>query len=272
MGGVASTPTDLSRKVQVISAGYSRTGTVSMSMALDILLQGPILHGGTQILARNDDYCSTWIKAYEARNAGDKELTLKLVQEATAGFVGTADLPPADFMAEMMEVYPDAKVVLVRRDPEKWWNSVATLTSRTTPWWLGIAMAPIPGWRYLPKFASEYSRSTLKLAGLTEKTASPVELIKRGGPHILQAHHDKVRSIVPKEQLLEMDLSDGWGPLCKFLGVPVPNEPFPRANDAKAADEYATKVLLKVFQVWLGIFSIVGLALYSGNWIWKHKM
>lgn len=54
MGGVASIPTDSSRTVQVISAGYSRTGTVSMSMALDKLLDGPILHGGTQIFVRDD--------------------------------------------------------------------------------------------------------------------------------------------------------------------------------------------------------------------------
>ncbi|KAK5633626.1 hypothetical protein RRF57_009340 [Xylaria bambusicola] len=54
MGGVASIPTDPSRKVQVISAGYSRTGTVSMSLALEKLLGGPILHGGTRILTRDD--------------------------------------------------------------------------------------------------------------------------------------------------------------------------------------------------------------------------
>jgi hypothetical protein len=215
---------------------------------------------------------------------------LKLVQKATAGFVATADLPPSDFMAEMMEIYPDAKVVLVNRDPEKWWNSVAALTSRTTPWWLGIVMAPIPGWRYLPTFAKEYSRSTLKLAGLTKDTASPVELIKHGGPRkslllcwldsnteqhitidILQRHHDRVRSIVPKDQLLEMDLTQGWEPLCKFLGVPIPDEPFPRVNDAQAADQYATKVLFKVLLVWLSIFSVVGASMYSGFWLWKYR-
>ncbi|KAI3335782.1 hypothetical protein F4824DRAFT_500652 [Ustulina deusta] len=78
MGGVASIPTDPSQKVQVISAGYSRTGTVSMSLALQELLNGPVLHGGTQILVRDD---------------------------------ATADFPPYDFMSEMMEHYPDAKVV-----------------------------------------------------------------------------------------------------------------------------------------------------------------
>lgn len=105
MGGVASVPTD-NRDVQVISAGYSRTGTVSMSLALARLLDGPVLHGGTQILVRGDGYCGTWIRAYEARRAGDRQATLKLVRQATAGFVATADLPPADFMGEMMEVYP----------------------------------------------------------------------------------------------------------------------------------------------------------------------
>lgn len=283
-----------------------------MSLALAKLLDGPVLHGGTQILVRDDgkvqdggclrdqigkdtdivpDYCRTWIKAYEARNAGDKEQTLKFVRQATAGFVATADLPPSDFMPEMMELYPEAKVVLVRRDPQKWWNSVAALTSRTTPWWLGVAMAPIPGWRHLPTFAKEYSRSTLLLAGLTEKTASPVELIKQGGPRryplpsqscltakqalladILEAHHEKVRSLVPKAQLLEMDLSEGWGPLCRFLDVPEPNEPFPRANDAKVADEYATKVLLKVLGVWIGIFVMAGITIYSGISLWRAKI
>lgn len=54
MGGVESVPTDPSRKIQVISAGYSRTGTVSMSLALAKILDGPVLHGGTQILTRDD--------------------------------------------------------------------------------------------------------------------------------------------------------------------------------------------------------------------------
>lgn len=90
-------------------------------------------------------------------------------------------------------------------------------------------------------------------------------------PDILQAHEEKVRSLVPQEQLLEMDLSEGWEPLCKFLGVPVPDEPFPRANDGAAADKNATTVLLKVLGVWISIFSVVGYALLSGYWMWKRK-
>jgi hypothetical protein len=89
---------------------------------------------------------------------------------------------------------------------------------------------------------------------------------------ILEAHQNKVRSLVPKEQLLEMDLNDGWEPLCKFLGVPAPDVPFPQANDAKTADEYATKVLLKVLQVWLGILGGIGATAYAGIWPWRRAM
>ena len=128
------------------------------------------------------DYCSTWIRAYEAREAGNKEETLKLVRKATAGFVATADLPPSDFMAEMMELYPDAKVVHVRRDSQRWWDSIKAVTARTAPWWFGIVLAPIPGWRHLATFAKVYSRSTLRLAGLDPATATPSDLIQHGGP------------------------------------------------------------------------------------------
>ncbi|KAI0473167.1 P-loop containing nucleoside triphosphate hydrolase protein [Xylariaceae sp. FL0804] len=273
MGGVASIPTDPSRQVQVISAGYSRTGTVSMSLALARLLDGPVNHGGTQILIRDDDYCRTWIKAYEAREAGNRAETLKLVRKATAGFVATADMPAMDFMPEMMELYPDAKVVLVRRDPVRWWKSMESVVSRTVPWWLGPVMAPIPGWRYIPSFAAHYSRSTLALAGVADEKAGPADLLVRGGPHILEAHHARVRSLVPPGQLLEFELADGWGPLCRFLGVPAPpeEEPFPRANDAEAADRYATGILLKVFGLWLGALALACWLVYVGFRVVTHE-
>lgn len=116
------------------------------------------------------------------RSSGGRRQTLKLVRKATAGFVATADLLPADFMPEMVELYPDARVVLVRRDANRWWDSVAAMTSRMTPSWLGAVLAPIPGWRHLVTFARVYSRSTLRLAGLDDPHASLTDLIKHGGP------------------------------------------------------------------------------------------
>lgn len=54
MGGTASVPQDPSRTLQVIGAGYSRTGTLSMALALEKLLDGPVMHGGSQLLGRED--------------------------------------------------------------------------------------------------------------------------------------------------------------------------------------------------------------------------
>jgi Sulfotransferase domain len=54
MGGVPSVPKDSTRPLKVIGAGYSRTGTLSMALALEKLLDGPVMHGGSQLLARED--------------------------------------------------------------------------------------------------------------------------------------------------------------------------------------------------------------------------
>ena len=54
MGGVPSVPKDPSRSLKVIGAGYSRTGTLSTALALEKLLDGPVMHGGSQLLGRED--------------------------------------------------------------------------------------------------------------------------------------------------------------------------------------------------------------------------
>jgi hypothetical protein len=54
MGGIPSVPRDRTRTLKVIGAGYSRTGTLSMAMALERLLDGPVMHGGSQLLGRED--------------------------------------------------------------------------------------------------------------------------------------------------------------------------------------------------------------------------
>ena len=116
-----------------------------MSLALAKLLNGPNFNGGTQILMRADgkldhnidygedlktdicpDCCSALVKAYRTRNARDKEMTLKLSESLL--------MTSRERRNEMMELYPDAKVVLVRMDSIKWWNSVAALITL----WLSI--------------------------------------------------------------------------------------------------------------------------------------
>ncbi|KXJ86204.1 P-loop containing nucleoside triphosphate hydrolase protein [Microdochium bolleyi] len=250
MGAAPSIPTDPSRTVQVIGAGFSRTGTVSMQMALEILLKGPVLHGGTQIITREDAYCKTWMLAYHARHAGDHAVVLKHVRDGTRGFVGTTDLPTIDFIPELLELYPDARVVLVKRDPVTWWRSTLEIQKAVELWWLKAATYPIPGWRWLPYLIDEFA-------------ASAKQLSRR--QHILANYYDRVRSATTKGQLLEMELSEGWEPLCRFLDVPVPDQPFPRANDTAAMEKTAGAVVARIAQVWLGILGVLGGTVYLGT-------
>ncbi len=45
-----------------------------------------------------------------------------------------------------------------------------------------------------------------------------------------KAHNEHVMNTAPKDRLLVWNAKDGWEPICERLGLPVPEEPFPRAN------------------------------------------
>lgn len=75
---------------------------------------------------------------------------------------------------------------------------------------------------------------------------------------------------MPRHQLLEMDLKEGWAPLSQFLGRPVPDAPFPRANDREALERVAKEVFVKCVLVWLTIFAGAGVGLCSGFLLWRR--
>jgi hypothetical protein len=56
------------------------------------------------------------------------------------------------------------------------------------------------------------------------------------------AHNDEVRRLAPPERLVEWTASDGWGPLCNALNLPIPDEPFPQTN---SKEEFIERVRLK---------------------------
>ena len=75
---------------------------------------------------------------------------MKKLAEVTRGFVAIADTPGAHFIEELTELYPEAKVIDIHRDPEKWEASFRTITRYTGFKWLRLFLAPMPGWRWFP--------------------------------------------------------------------------------------------------------------------------
>ncbi|KAI1865718.1 hypothetical protein JX265_008041 [Neoarthrinium moseri] len=232
-------------------------------MALEKLLNGPVMHGGTHLLYREEAFAKNWVEICQGRLDGDKERTLKLLRENMKGFVGCTDVPPVVVIPELLELYPEAKVILVTRDPVKWWKSFGNILAHADKWFLFYLTAISPTLRWWPPYVRVWKRNADRLLG-TEQTAPGTY-----GPQLIEAHNKMVIDLVPKEKLLIMRLEDGWEPICKFLNKPIPDEPFPRVNDAANADKVAAMVSLKLLGMWLGLLSATGGAIYMGFQVCK---
>ncbi|KAF5025501.1 hypothetical protein F66182_2406 [Fusarium sp. NRRL 66182] len=257
MGGVPSVPQDRTRSLKVIGAGYSRTGTLSMAMALEELLDGPVMHGGSQLLGREDGkqfslrydmiltvvaYVKLWSDIFTARH--DRQKLLKLLREATAGFVAITDAPGNCFIEELLEIYPEAEVICVNRDREKWWKSWEPVTKEAGAGFLRWFLAPVHGKRWYPKLVAQFSEQQ-------EQKFGPMTAAR------LSEHNQYVQQVTPAEKFHMMDLGQEWTPLCEILGLPVPNKPLPRANDADAVKGLELQILREAGVRWLAIAGLL---------------
>lgn len=117
--------------------------------------------------------------AYRAKRQGDKTTLLRLLRELTAGFVAVTDMPPLDFIPELMEIYPEAKVVLTTRDPYRWLESIKPVAASSSQAWLPFLMWPIPGWRWFPSLSREFGRSTQIILDDGSNEANPKPSTRR---------------------------------------------------------------------------------------------
>jgi hypothetical protein len=127
-----------------------------------------------------------------------------------AGYRSCVDWPSAFYWRELIEFYPDARVVLTYRSPESWWksfeNTILEFTQRNNDQdSLGIALI-----------------ENQVFDGEPENREKAIALY--------EANVQAVKETVPADRLLVYNLGDGWGPLCAHLGVPVPAQPYPKRN------------------------------------------
>ncbi|KAF2727452.1 hypothetical protein EJ04DRAFT_517238 [Polyplosphaeria fusca] len=261
MGQEASKPRP-GTELRVIGAGLPRTGTASFSEALAILLDGPVYHGGTQIFNREPAHIKAWISCWEKtpiRNSKDHDHIMKNVEEIFDGYAATTDTPGAQFVPELLEKFPDAKVICTVRDPEAWVKSMDATANKSLLWFLWIILLPLPTVRHFPKYVDVLQRgrwSELYMPSGDPSTHSTA---------VYDRHIAWLKKVVPEDQLVFFDVRDGWGPLCQALNVKVPDVPFPRINDAKAMDEFANKQMMDGLKAWakiLGVATALGGVFY----------
>lgn len=188
--------------LKVIGSGLGRTGTMSTKLALEQL--GLRCHHMVEVFM-NPQSVPLWIDAGNGKPDWDAIFD---------GYEAMVDHPGCAYFEELMAFYPDAKVLHTVRDPDKWFDSTqATIFNPDRP---------LPAEGPMREFFDHLRRF---YGGDMNDRAFMTDFFRR--------QTERVVATVPKERLLVFEVAQGWGPLCAFLGLPVPETPYPRENSTE---------------------------------------
>jgi Sulfotransferase domain len=194
--------------LRIVGAGFGRTGTMSLKLALEELGVGACYH--MTELAAHPQHAPLWLALMRGERVD--------LAEIFAEYAAAVDWPACAMWRELLAAYPDARVILTVRNAADWYESFSrTILARS---------------ENLPPLASPRIRALYDLSR---------EVILRytfGGrandaQHAIaayNAHNAAVTAAVPADKLLVYNVASAWSPLCEFLGVPIPDQPFPHAN------------------------------------------
>lgn len=201
--------------LMVIGAGLPRTGTISLKVALERLGFGPCYHMFE--LMHHPEHAERW----QGVAGGEPAATW---DQVFAGYRSAVDWPAAYFWRDLAAAYPAAKVILTVRDPRQWYASITEAFLRQFSAHDGSA-AP-----------AETPAPLVTLLPLLHRIREDM----LGGPDLpgedkaveaFERHTAEVQRALPPDRLLTFEASQGWEPLCDFLGVrPPADEPYPHLN------------------------------------------
>jgi hypothetical protein len=196
--------------LKVVGTGLGRTGTLSMKHALEQLGFGPCHHMIEVFM--HPESVPLWIAAAEGKP--DWDAIFKDYQ-------AVVDYPGCRFWRELVGCYPQAKVLHTVRDADTWFESTqATIFAPDSP----AMNAPPPMKPFFEALTSTFGDRIHDRTFMTD---------------YFRRHTDEVKRTVPKERLLVYEIGEGWDRLCKFLGVPVPETPYPSEN---SREEFRARV------------------------------
>jgi len=191
----------------VIGAGFGRTGTASIKIALELLGLGPCHHMKE---VSSPESVADWLAVAE----GEKPEWDRIFSD----YGSCIDWPAAFFWRELSEYYPDAKILLTVRDSESWYKSMENTIFRvlkSNPQDFTVADKLVGKRIFNQRFDDkEY------VIGIYEQNIRDVQ------------------AVFSSDRLLTYELGAGWEPLCRFLGKPVPDVPFPQSNTTQDFQEF----------------------------------
>jgi sulfotransferase family protein len=189
--------------LKVIGAGLGRTATFSLKFALEHLGFGPCYHMA-EVFAGARRNVPLWLDVVRGKPDWNSVF---------AGFESTTDYPACTYWRELTAFYPDAKVILTVRDANSWFDSVSE-TIFSPKMQGSLVGSPVGAMMQGVIFDA--------FGGRAEDRAFMTDWFARRNQAVIDS--------LPSDRLLVFSPKEGWGPLCAFLGVPVPDAPFPRVN------------------------------------------
>lgn len=232
---------------QVIGSGFGRTGTNSLKLALEILYGTPCYHmielevedkipQRSYVIENEKKYTYTHSEAWlSVAMNGIESVNIK---HMLRNYSSAIDFPASAHYKDLMKVYPGAKIILtVRDDANRWYDSAcATIYSPQSNWYLRVV-------RFLT-----VTRERIHFK-MVQKCFWQNPKVFDGKFHdkevALQIYHDWVndcKNVVDRDRLLIFNVKEGWGPLCEFLGLPIPIDiDFPSSNNTQSFNEKMKK-------------------------------
>ena len=175
-------------------------------------------HHGMSVLTDQDQDASIWLNAYKNPGSVDWE-------DAYGNYDAASDWPTCVFYKELMERYPESKVVLSVRSAESWYKSIQK------------TILPLVQLRHMGNVMPERVRQVRETwfgtfvrghkMGLNDVS---ILFDRKKMMQMYNEHIEEVKRTVPADRLLIMSLGDGWEPLCSFLGKPIPKQSYPVSN------------------------------------------
>lgn len=206
--------------LKIIGAGFGRTGTMSLFTALN-QLGFPCYHM-VEVIGNpaNKSHLDFW-RGVAHTPAG----TQHDWNAVFANYTAAVDNPACCVWRELLEANPQAKVILTThvRGPTAWYEStIETIYFTENRWQFKVLELFTPFGRKFGDMSRRLIWHRSHHGTMNDKAAAIADY---------QRHIEEVRAGVPEGQLLVFQADEGWKPLCAFLGVPVPQTPFPNVND-----------------------------------------
>ena len=186
----------------IVGAALPRTGTMSVKRALEILGFAPSYH--MHEVFRNPNHLKIWRDASQG--------ILPDWRAFLGGYASTLDFPACLFWQHIFKEFPKAKVLLLLRDPNDWYESVEATIYQVAKEKTNEPAQLLVRQLFFSKFLKDQFENRFQATAVFEKYCA------------------EVRSSVNSTDLVEYAVSEGWGPLCNALSCPVPEEPFPMTN------------------------------------------